>query len=117
MALELKKRDILNSYNNIISIGYCDAYYLLRGQERVGYTCGVYGWNADVYVVDGNTCIVTGYRPFGNIHASYSGIVKKYNEKARKIDNDYSLEWDKRKRKINKVFDKFIKECLENKEV
>lgn len=29
--------------------------------------CGVYGWNADVYVIDYDTVIVTGYRPFGNM--------------------------------------------------
>ena len=31
------------------------------------YTCGVYGWNADVFIIDMDTAVVAGYRPFGNI--------------------------------------------------
>lgn len=30
------------------------------------YTCGVYGWNADVFIIDTDTAVVAGYRPFGN---------------------------------------------------
>ena len=31
------------------------------------YTCGVYGWNADVFILDMDTVVVAGYRPFGNV--------------------------------------------------
>ena len=31
------------------------------------FTCGFYGWNADVFILDMNTVVVAGYRPFGNV--------------------------------------------------
>lgn len=43
------------------SAGYCDLQYLLTNHSPVAYTCGVYGWNFDVYEVYGLT-ICTGYR-------------------------------------------------------
>ena len=46
---------------NLRSAGYCDLQYLLTNHSPVAYTCGVYGWNFDVYEVYGLT-ICTGYR-------------------------------------------------------
>ena len=43
------------------SVGYCDLQYLLNNHSPIAYTCGVYGWNFDVYEVYGLT-ICTGYR-------------------------------------------------------
>lgn len=45
----------------LIAEGYCCLTDLLRNHEPVAYTCGVYGWNFDVYEVYGLT-ICTGYR-------------------------------------------------------
>ena len=116
MKIKVTKKEIMNSYDNIICVGYCGLAYLLRGViEPRFYTCGVYGWNSDIYQVDYNTVICTGCRPFGNIYASYSGICNKYNEKARKIWNNYDLEYETRRKKVNKLLEKFINECLENK--
>lgn len=112
MKIKVTEKQIKNSYNNIISVGYCDLWYLLSGIDADYYTAGVYGWNSDIFKIDYNTVIVTGYRPFGNLHASYNGITKKYNEKARKIYNDYDLNYDKKKTKINQLLQKFVNECL-----
>ena len=46
---------------NLRSAGYCDLCHLLTNHSPVAYTCGVYGWNFDVYEVYGLT-ICTGYR-------------------------------------------------------
>ena len=50
-----------------VSLGYCEAQNLLRAvAEPEAYTCGVYGWNADIYrTTEPGKVIVTGYRPFG----------------------------------------------------
>lgn len=48
----------------VIKVGYCGAYYLLKGLERIGYMSGIYGWNCDVYDA-GAVYIVTGYRFYG----------------------------------------------------
>lgn len=57
----------MSAYRNVIKVGYCDLQDALKWREPNFYTVGVYGWNADVYVIDYDTVIVTGYRPFGNI--------------------------------------------------
>lgn len=110
MKIKTTKKQITNNYINIICVGYCDLSYLLKGQNASYYTCGVYGWNADIYHINNNTCIVTGYRPFGNIYPSYDCITQKYNEKARQIyyNNDYTIAT----KKINKLLNKFINDCL-----
>ena len=46
--------------------GYGDIQTILYYDNAVAYTCGTYGWNADIYQTDyDNTVIVTGYRPWG----------------------------------------------------
>ena len=67
MKTQVTKKAIMNSYNNVIRVGYCDLQSALAWREPNFYTAGVYGWNADVYVIDAGTVIVTGYRPFGNV--------------------------------------------------
>ena len=64
----------MNAYRNVIKVGYCDMQDALKGREPNFYTAGVYGWNSDVYVLDRDTAIVTGYRPFGNIELPRSVI-------------------------------------------
>ena len=110
--IKVNKKDILDSYSNVISIGYCSLQYLLKCKDTRLYTCGVYGWNANIYHINNSTCIVTGYRPFGNIYPKYD-IIKKYEDKARKLylgDN----AWQEKNKKLEKLLDKFIKEVIEN---
>ena len=111
MKVKVNKKDIINSYNKIICVGYCDIQYLLRGQEPVYYTCGVYGWNADIYAIDG-VAICTGYRPFGSYKMDHKKV-KKLEEKARQIFNDYSLEYKMQCKKVNKLLEKAIETAAE----
>lgn len=101
---------IKKEFENIIEAGYCELSSLLRYKEANYYTCGVYGWNADIYIINANTVIVTGYRPFGNIDASK--ISKKYEEEAREI---LKLNWsyEEQKEYINKLLLNFIEEIKE----
>ena len=61
------------------SVGYCDLQNLLNNHSPIAYTCGVYGWNFDVYEVYGVT-ICTGYR--GMVGPRCEGIAE-YEEKAK----------------------------------
>lgn len=66
---------------NLLAVGYCDLVTLLRNHSPIAYTCGVYGWNFDIYEVYGKT-ICTGYRNMpGRTPANYA----EYEAKARKI--------------------------------
>lgn len=67
MKTIITKKSIMSSYRNVIKVGYCDMQDALKWLEPNFYTAGAYGWNSDVYVIDYDTVIVTGYRPFGNV--------------------------------------------------
>lgn len=107
MKTLVTKKQVKNYYNNIYSIGYCSAQFLLEGVSPFAYSKGVYGWSCDYYEVE-NVCISTGYNPIGS-GVDYS-LVRKYDDKAKKILYDYSLGYQKRKNKVNKLLIKFINE-------
>lgn len=86
MKFKTSQREIMSSYQDVIEVTYCGLQHLLRSIDPVAYTSGTYGWNADVYDIDG-TAIVTGNRPFGNIVPPYE-LVREYDEKAREIYNN-----------------------------
>ena len=50
--------------NNMVALGYCECQTVLNmfgDSFKIGYNAGVYGWNYDLYYVNGVN-IVTGYR-------------------------------------------------------
>lgn len=107
--MNLKKKDVINKYSNIIYFGYCEIYKLTRYMERLGYTSGIYGWNADVFHIDNKTCIVTGYRPFGNIQGNkYLDLI---NKKVQQLDV-LTDKYDFNKVNINKYVLSLINEIL-----
>ena len=59
------KQNETNRNCRCLYAGYCDLQEELSILEPNAYTCGVYGWNADLYELPYNFVIVTGYRPFG----------------------------------------------------
>lgn len=75
MKFKTTRKAVLAGYKNVICVDYCELSNALN--NPVAYTCGVCGWNADIYEIDDRTAIVSGYRPFG-MHAS-SDIIKKYD--------------------------------------
>ena len=82
----------MSAYSNVIKVGYCDMQNALKWREPNFYTAGVYGWNADVYVIDHDTVIVTGYRPFGNMELPRE-VIDTLNKCARSIMHyfDYDI--------------------------
>lgn len=101
--IKITKKEIFKRYDNIICVGYEDLHYLLQGLEPRYYTCGVYGWNSDIYQLNNDTIIVTGYRPFGNIKTNNkNGINSRYNNKAYCLLDD--------KNKLEKLRTEYLKE-------
>lgn len=86
MKYKTTARTVRNGYQKILSIGYCDAQYLLKGESPVAYTCGTYGWNFDVYEMDG-VAICTGYRGMPGVPVDYN-LLKEYENKARESSPD-----------------------------
>lgn len=91
----------------IVSAGYCDLQYLLRTKEPIAYTSGVYGWNFDVYEIDGLT-ICTGYRGMVGRRANN---IHEYEQKAKKIWNNYNLPWALRENLVNNFLAEFVKQA------
>ena len=59
---------VRQNFTTIYSTSYaafCDLQSALP--DPTYYTCGVYGWNADVFILDTDTVVVAGYRPFGTV--------------------------------------------------
>lgn len=89
------------------SVGYCDLQHLLTNHSPNAYTCGVYGWNFDVYNLDGIT-ICTGYR--GMVGPRCEGIAE-YEEKAAKIlswDNK-EMTYDEKREAVENLLHEFCK--------
>ena len=110
MKVKVTKKQVQENYRNIINVGYCDLQYLLRFKEPSFYTTGVYGWNADVYQVNYNTCIVTGYRPFGNI-SNYE-LAREAEKKASDILDNRALNLEEQKAQIDFIFANFIAKII-----
>ena len=64
MKFRTTRKAIQSAHKTIYKLCYCEAQSLLQDQSPIAYTCGVYGWNADIYLIAG-VCLCTGYRPFG----------------------------------------------------
>lgn len=107
MKLKTTKKQVKNYYNNIYSIGYCNAQYLLQGVSPFAYSSGSYGWSCDYYEIE-NVCISTGYNTIGET-INYD-LVRKYDDKAKAIFDNYNIDYQKRKNKVNKLLIKFINE-------
>ena len=83
MKTKISQKTIQQAFANVIQIGYCQAPHLLARLEPNFCTAGVYGWRADVYIVDNKTAITTGYTPFGNVNPS-AELINKYDRLASK---------------------------------
>lgn len=110
MKFKTTQKAVKEGYRNIVEIGYCGLQHLLYYKNPVAYTCGVYGWNADIYDIGGGVAICTGYRPFGDIRVDYE-LVKEYDNKAREIIHNTKFDGNPRE-KIDELLDEFIEKVL-----
>lgn len=112
MKLKTTKKQVLQNCNNVISVSYCALQYLLSYEREFAYTCGVNGWNADIYAVN-NATIVTGYRPFGKYAASYE-TCKKYDNQAQEVLYKSGLSENERREILRGLLSQFVAEVLSN---
>jgi hypothetical protein len=108
---EVTRKWVASNYT-CCGVGYCDLQFLLRFQSKRFYTCGVYGWNFDVYTF-GDYAITTGYRNM--VHHVQTKNVSQYDNEARAILNDNSLTWEEQKEKVNSLLEQFLEETFGEK--
>lgn len=104
MKYKTTAKALRNGCTRIVSAGYCDLQCLLRTKDPIAYTSGVYGWNFDVYEIDGLT-ICTGYRGMVGPRANN---IQKYEEKASKIWEDYARPWEDRQKEVDALLMEFV---------
>lgn len=105
MKLKTTNKQIKANFNTVISIGYCDAQYLLSYKRPFAYNCGVDGWNCDFYEIN-NVCISTGYRTIWE-KLDYN-LLSNLENKARFICLDYNLDTETKKIKLDLLLEELI---------
>lgn len=116
MSKEKVTRKFLKENYHIINTGNGSLQYLLRYEEPLYYCTRYEGWACNAYIF-GDYAILDGYDCPGKL-VSYD-IRKKYNDKAREIDNKrYSNRkywtYNRIKSTYRKLIQKFIEEVNEN---
>jgi hypothetical protein len=104
MAFQTTEKAIRSSSTRTVSAGYCELQFLLRHHSPIAYTRGVYGWNFDVYKIDGLT-ICTGYRRMIGRRANNAA---EYNERARAIWENWKRDYDDRVAEVEKLLHEFV---------
>jgi hypothetical protein len=106
---EITRNDIRRQYTNIIQLGYCDIYDLTRILKKIGYNAGIYGWNYDVFELDWNTCIITGYRTFskGTIRLTRE-FIEYMDKKAHEIKENNRCNYHGFDEQMNALKNEFI---------
>ena len=107
MKYNVTKKAVNAEYTNKICIGYCNIQWLLQYETPYGYTCGGDGWHADIYHINMDTAIITGYQPFGNIKVPYE-LQKEFDNKARSIVCDYNLKYEEQKERVTALLYEFV---------
>ena len=105
MKLKTTNKQIRANFYKVLSIGYCDAQYLLQYKKPFAYTSGIYGWNADFYEI-GNLCLSTGYRPIGD-EVNYI-LLQELEKQARSLCCDCNIDNETRKNKVNELLNELI---------
>lgn len=112
MNIKFTKKELMKNYKNVICVGYCDLQYLLDYTRKIGHTERAEGWAADIYEINNNTIISTGYAPFGNIKPDYK-VTRQYEAEALKLHCETS-SGEKLKKKLEKLLQKYVKEIMES---
>lgn len=112
--VKVTQKEIKETYENVVVIGYCNLQYLLNYFTPQCYTVRKEGWASDIYDF-GTTAISTGYAPFGNIHIDYDTL-QHYDEIGKKLRYNSVLSWQAKKKKARELINIMIRKAIENKQ-
>lgn len=91
MKIKVTAREVKDCFIDVYNISYCGIQYIESYLQQVMYTCGIYGWNSDIYDCMNGCAISTGYRPCGNKYIDRD-ISKKYNERFSRLKHKTSIK-------------------------
>lgn len=104
------KKYLRTNFKNIIKCGYCTVQHLMNLTYSDYYLTRTEGWAADVYILNSDTILVTGYAPFGNIEPSYQTL-KKYEDEATKLVCGY-CDYETLKDGLDNLIEQFLNEVI-----
>lgn len=97
-----------------IELGYCDAQNILKFEAARFYNYGVYGWRYDVYELNWNLAICTGYRPIKSIPEKVNrqavAIIEKYDKKASSMKSTDYKGFAEYRKAIDRLYARMVKE-------
>ena len=108
MKTKVTKNSIYKYFgkNRVVCFGYCKIQaienYLPELSKSSHYTTGIYGWNADIYCIEGGSkffAICTGYRPFGVYDEKLSNIADEYEKKC------HAAGWNDKEKVVSEFLD------------
>ena len=103
-------KSIKNAYapNYLFSTGYCALQTLFHYEEPKAYTCGTYGWNFDLYDIEG-VGITTGYRGMQGNYIPHE-LSEKYENQASKIVYGNEVAWENKRAMLKELQIQFVRE-------
>ena len=105
MKTKITQKRVFETHKNVIKVGYCRLQFLLKFNNPSFYTTRSEGWGADVYSV-GDTAIVTGYSPFGNIAPSYD-FIKAFDDKAIAAQSE-NIPYEDMRARVSSLLEEFL---------
>ena len=98
MKILVSRKQIKDNFRKVYVMNETRGQTIFYGQSPEYYAIGIYGYNCDVYIINNDTAVAVGYRPFGDYlpESIENEIYKKalrvieenkygYNEKVKKI--------------------------------
>lgn len=110
MKFFVTRPQVKKNYYRILCCNYCAMQYLLMGKYPIAYNAGIYGWNYDLYDLDG-IALLTGYR------GTYGQYINPMEEEkhARAIWEDRTLSYEKKLELIDSLLWEVINRMVKNK--
>lgn len=112
MSYRTSIKEIRSGWENKICVSYGGMQNLLQYRTPLAYTCGVYGWNFDLYNVNG-VAVCTGYRGMPGRKPDYD-LMRDYEKAAERV-NDASYTWETKKEMVNMLLDEFVRLAIGQK--
>ena len=101
MKVKVSRKSIKENFRNVYCLDMSKASTIFYGQSPAYYTSGIYGWNCDVYIINENTAVTVGYRPFGDYLPE--SIEKDMLKKAERVRESSRYNYAETTRKISAI--------------
>lgn len=111
MKVRSTKKQLQESFSNIICVPASTLQHLLNYEEPTYYCADREGWMCDIYTF-GDVAICTGYRSFGNITPPFEIIDDFESQSLAIIRNHNEIPEENKEGLVKKLIEDFIVKVL-----